>query len=466
MKAVDLQHLLMKVESLGDLPTLPEVVHAIRKVAADDHASAADLAAVILKDAALSGKVLRLVNSTFYRQQSGRISTVSRAIVILGFNPVQDLAMGLKVQEILAGLGDRSRLRSFWTVALASAICTRELALRAGHPNPEEPFVAALLQDVGQLVLEQCCPGEYAQVAEADRIWGRLAIEQERLGLDHAQVGAALARRWNLPAVLESAILHHHRQGLPPAQRHHLPVTDLVYVGHLLAAHVIAPGPEGESAERLRIASAAEHLLGAGLEPVRAILKALPEHLEELASRLEVSVAIPGSTQAAGRGAARDRGGADELAVLQEISTAIVHGSELEPLLRFIVDGAWRATGLERVVLLMPDDRGDLRGLAGIGLPEGMEAADLAVALREAGPLREFLVKGLPALLKGAEGLPASLAEALSPKDCVLAPLAQGGRLRGLVYADHGGKAVREEAVRSLGAFANQATIAIAMHGG
>ena len=471
-----LQRVMVKVETLGDLPTLPEVVLSIRRVAADDHTSAADLANVILQDAALSGKVLKLVNASFYRQTAGRISTVTRAIVILGFTAVQDLAMGLKVQEMLGRVGNRARLKAFWTLSLGSALCTRQLALKAGYPSPEEAFVAALLQDVGQIMLEHCFPEEYAKVLEKSGEARRLAAEQEFLKVDHAQVGEALARLWNLPGRLETVLADHHRQTAAAGKRHSEPLVDLVFVGHLMALQAL--DPSGKESDRTHLMSAAQQLLGLDKGDVQSVLSPLIEHLEEVASRLEISISVPHgdpahkgpgpkrrkTTEAGGPHAHGDR----ELEMLHEISGAIVHGMGLEPLLQLVLECTFTATRMDRVLIFLAE--GDqLVGRLGFGLPAAVDVKSLVLPASQ-GQLAAVLSSGRVAHLAAADAaklLPETLLRALGTVDMALAPLVLGGELKGLLYADNAisHRAIPEDAVRILGGFANQAVIALGLRG-
>ncbi|GEM_PF-2801168 len=467
-----LQRVMVKVETLGDLPSLPEVVTSIRRVAADDHTSAADLSNVILQDSALSGKVLKLVNSTFYRQSAGRISTVTRAIVILGFTAVQDLAMGLKVQAMLGKIGNRTRLKSFWTLSLGSAICTRELALKTAYPNPEEAFVGALLQDVGQIMLEHCFPEEYARILEKGGEARRLAAEQEFLKVDHAQVGEALARLWNLPGRLETVLAEHHRQSAAAGRRHPEPLVDLVFVGHLMAAHAL--DPSGKESDRGHLMTAAQQLLGLDKADVQAVLGPLTENLEELAARLEISIAVPNPHK--GNGTKRRRTtvvedaphvhGDRELEMLHEISAAIVHGMGLEPLLQLVLECTFTAAQLDRVLIFLTEgDR--LEGRLSFGFPPGMDLKSLTLPAKQ-GQLAVLLTSGRAAHLTAAEApklLPEAFLKTLGAVDAAMAPLVLGGELKGLLYADNATSRnpIPEDSVRILGSFANQAVIAIGL---
>ena len=139
---------------------MPLVVRKLLSVMDDDRSSADDISAVLASDQALAAKVLKLVNSSFYGM-SGQVSTISRAVVILGVSAVRNLALGLSIAGIM-GKGRQSSLWSrFWDHSLAAATAAEHLARETGYPDPEEAFVAGLLHDVGHLVFMLAAPGDF-----------------------------------------------------------------------------------------------------------------------------------------------------------------------------------------------------------------------------------------------------------------------------------------------------------------
>ncbi|MFO7608376.1 MAG: HDOD domain-containing protein [Candidatus Krumholzibacteriia bacterium] len=196
--------------TVKDLPPLPTVVTKLVRVVGDDSSSAEDVTRVLAGDPALAAKVLKLVNSSFYGQ-SGEIATITRAVVVLGFATVRNLALGLAAGGALKQAGGADYQRRFWTHALATACAADALVRHCGLAcDPEEAFVAGLLHDVGHPVLALAAPQEFAAVFGAGPE-GRLEREETAFGLGHTKAGQMLLRHWKLPGFLgEAARFHHH----------------------------------------------------------------------------------------------------------------------------------------------------------------------------------------------------------------------------------------------------------------
>ena len=136
-----------KIKSIKSLPTLPAVAHKISKMVENDNTSAAQLGKIISTDQAISGRVLRLVNSSFYGFP-GRISSISNAIVLLGFDVVKSLIISVSVFEMM-----EKGMIGLWEHSLGCAIASRIIAKKVKDCDPEEISVAGLLHDIGKVVV-------------------------------------------------------------------------------------------------------------------------------------------------------------------------------------------------------------------------------------------------------------------------------------------------------------------------
>ncbi|HIE32504.1 MAG TPA: HDOD domain-containing protein [Thermodesulfobacteriaceae bacterium] len=195
-----------KLRSLQGLPTLPPIVVKLTQMIGDDTVSAPQIAAVIERDQVLTSKVLRLVNSAFFGFPR-RISTVSNAIVLLGFNVIRTLVITASIFEIM-----QSRDIGLWEHSLGVAAVSGILAKKLEIPNPEEVAIAGLLHDLGKVVERASLPEDYKAIqnlVEAGGIPWREA-EREILHMDHAEIGGYLLNRWNLPERLIEPVAFHH----------------------------------------------------------------------------------------------------------------------------------------------------------------------------------------------------------------------------------------------------------------
>jgi putative nucleotidyltransferase with HDIG domain len=210
MDELGLQQFRAEVIARRNLPTIPTVLTRILQLVDGESASGRDLIEVIEHDQALTGKMLRLANSAFFGQ-SRRVATIPRAVVLLGFSTVRNLALGVKVWDALGGGVSRARLEELWAHAVAVALAAKMLATRLRAGDPDEAFTAGLLHDTGRLVMAMRLKEEYwVAVGGATESQPVETIENATFGVDHAEVGGWLLEAWNLPPAIIDAVRQHH----------------------------------------------------------------------------------------------------------------------------------------------------------------------------------------------------------------------------------------------------------------
>lgn len=233
------QERLLKIieDELQDLPPLPAVVVRVMQTINDPGTSASDLNRLIGSDPAIAAKVLRLVNSSYYGFPR-KITTITHAVVILGFNTVRNLTTSLGVFSAFDNGGATTALdrQDFWAHSLGVAAAAGIVAKRKSIPPKvaEEVFVGGLLHDIGKLFLDQYFPDQYAislKLARAAKIsiWD---AEKTALGIGHALVGKRVAEKWNLPLSLTSMITLHHQ---PAFAKDFFDITSVVHAGDHIA---------------------------------------------------------------------------------------------------------------------------------------------------------------------------------------------------------------------------------------
>ncbi|HEX7010192.1 MAG TPA: GGDEF domain-containing protein [Phycisphaeraceae bacterium] len=193
------------------LPSLPTVALEVIDLVQRQDVNLKQIAHIVQHDVALSSKILKTVNSSFYGQTHA-VSTVSHALVVLGLSSVKTLALGfILVGNIKNAGGEGFDPMAFWKRSLYTATAARQLAQRISLPQQEEAFLGGLLQDLGMLALSQALGQEYDQlISQTEGVHARLrSIETEALGIDHTLVGAKLAEKWGLPPQLIAPVRHH-----------------------------------------------------------------------------------------------------------------------------------------------------------------------------------------------------------------------------------------------------------------
>jgi putative nucleotidyltransferase with HDIG domain len=205
-----------EVVARKNLPTIPTVLSRILQLADAENASGKDLIAVIEHDQALTGKMLRLANSAFFGQ-TRRVATIPRAVVLLGFSTVRNLALGVKVWDALGTGISRSRLDALWAHAVAVGLAAKALAARLHAGDPDEAFTAGVLHDIGRLVLAMRFRDDYwSSVGGATEVEAVADQENAAFGVDHAEVGGWILEAWSLPTGIVEAVRAHHATELRP----------------------------------------------------------------------------------------------------------------------------------------------------------------------------------------------------------------------------------------------------------
>jgi putative nucleotidyltransferase with HDIG domain len=209
--SVDKESLRARVKALKNVPTLPDVFEKINRLVESADTAAADIANIISSDQALSAKILRVVNSALHGFP-GRISSITHALIILGFDVVQGLILSTSVFDMMLGRG----LHGLWEHSLGCAVTAGVIARKTNHPNPEEVSVAALLHDIGKVIIKTELPQEIPRIDEAieKKQISTYEAEEEILGLNHTTVGRWLCEEWNLPNKLTDPIAYHHRPNM------------------------------------------------------------------------------------------------------------------------------------------------------------------------------------------------------------------------------------------------------------
>jgi putative nucleotidyltransferase with HDIG domain len=202
------------VQGVGNLVTLPDVFIRINQLVENPNSSVADIAKVAGQDPSFTVRLLRVANSSFYGFSS-TVDTVSKAVSIIGTSQIRSLSLATSVASSFQGLPNTLvSMQNFWRHSLYTALLARLLAKRAGKCEADAVFTAALLHDIGELVIFNRLPQQAKDVVllvldSGDELPVYQA-EQQILGFDHAQVGGELARQWKLPPLLEECIEFHH----------------------------------------------------------------------------------------------------------------------------------------------------------------------------------------------------------------------------------------------------------------
>src|SRR3989440_7244252 len=208
--------LIERIRGCNLLPSLPTVALRLMELVRRD-APVSEIAKVISADPAMSSRLLRTVNSSFYRR-SHTVSTVAHAITVLGVVSVKTIVLGFSlVQNLRSQQTKGFDHLKYWSHSIYSATAARILAERLKLLQKDECFLAALLADIGMLAIDKTLADEYGKVQQSITSHAQLAsAEMQTLGISHAEASGILARDWKLPALLAIPMSNHHDStGIP-----------------------------------------------------------------------------------------------------------------------------------------------------------------------------------------------------------------------------------------------------------
>ncbi len=200
-----------RIKQCPSLPSLPAIAVQVLELAQSHSVDIPEIARIISKDPALSTKILRTVNSSFYGL-SHAISTINHAMVVLGLQSVKTLVLTFSLTSSLAkNSGKGFQHLNFWRRSIYAATAAKVIAAKVRLVQQEEAFLASLLSDIGMLVFERVLAEEYNELcAKVTTHPELLAAETAALGITHAGIGGFLAAQWKLPPVLSEPIAYSH----------------------------------------------------------------------------------------------------------------------------------------------------------------------------------------------------------------------------------------------------------------
>ncbi len=207
---MDIQALRSQIERIDTLPTIPSVLRKLLGVIENPRISLNEIGSFISNDPVLTSRVLKVVNSPVYGFP-GRISSVSQALILLGLNVVKGMLLGVSVFEAM-----QKTMVGLWEHSLGCAVTARIIAKKKELKEPEEVSVAALLHDIGKVVLGLKFPDEYKKIMSDAETKDIFIFDSEKnyFGINHADAGAWIAQKWNFPRSLVEVIEYHHKPHL------------------------------------------------------------------------------------------------------------------------------------------------------------------------------------------------------------------------------------------------------------
>jgi len=454
----------------AELPVLGGVMKDINRLTRDSLSSVDDLTEVILRDGALTAKVLRLASSAYFNPQGQgerEVNTLSRAVLKLGFNGIKAISISVMLIDSLLRKGAKARMLQWLARGFHAAVQARALAANRSDVDPEDVFISALLLHVGDLAFWSV-RGSESTLLEARLGENRNDEDSERevLGASLKEITRELANLWGMSETLKSALSD-------------APARSAAARAVQLGDAVSLAAEDGWNTDAM----------AAVLDQVsafsgRGLIELLPELQRNAQEAAAVAVSfganaicpyIPPADNAPVRTLSKHRADPQlQLKILREMATMIQDGVDANTLFQTVVEGVHRGAGFERVALCLIDPKSKLLQAKHV---LGEDAARWRETLRwptrnEQDNLLSHCFHGRQIIwLQPGRRSPQQhlvdkeLKALIAADNCVLAPLYTSARKIGVILADRGmgGEPITQEQHESFSHFAQQANMGLAM---
>ncbi len=201
------------IAKVGELPAMPEIVAEVLRQTEDPTVALSDVSSIIERDPPLTAKLLMVSNSPYYGMRQV-VGTLRLALVILGVREVRNIVLGVSMLDSLRDPNTERllRQRGFWHHSVLVGALAKKLGTHLSLNLQGEDFIAGLLHDIGKMVLWRQLKEDYEKVFELSGGASNAlcAAEIAAFGFDHAEAGAVLSERWNLPQTLTDSLRSHH----------------------------------------------------------------------------------------------------------------------------------------------------------------------------------------------------------------------------------------------------------------
>lgn len=383
-----------------DMPALASVIKELNEMTGSDEVEVNQLADVILKDANLTSQVLRISNSVHYNPTCSKINTVSRAIVLIGFNGVRAICISVMVIDSLLGKHPRERLLKAMASAFHAAVQARNIVRRTNDAFKEEVFIATLLFRIGEMAL-WACGADKADELESllnERNLSEREACLQVLGTSFKLITKDLAQHWKLGDTL--------CQALDPSSKPSPKVVAVILGDKLSRASENGWDSPGVGDVLAKVAK----FTGVGFAEGQQMAMDAADEAASVAltyGAAKICHLIPSSTQV-GKVAVVEESSAmqadpkAQLNILRELSNALSERIDVNTLFQMVIEGMHRGVGLERVcVAFIANNTVSAKYVLGDGTDNWRQDFQFSVGPHDDNIFSYAMAEGEPVWLKG-----------------------------------------------------------------
>jgi serine/threonine protein kinase len=421
-KQSTIDFLLRRMRRKSDFPALSESVSTINKITGSDKESISNLSNSILKDFSLTNKILRLVNSVYFRQAGGgNISTISRAVLVLGFDAVRNIAITVMLFEHLQNKGNANQLKEEFLRANLAAILAKDIGEKSSARDVEQAFICSMFHSLGRLLSQFYFPDESEEIKRLieQKPCSEEAASLQVLGISFEDLGVGIARTWGFPNLIVNSMRKLPAGTVRKANTVEERMRILSAFSNELCSMISGVEPEQRQKELRKITARFSENITLSEQALRETMEKSFQEVAQFAGIIGINLkqsvfgkqmktwstkpgnavvqetqtvadsdtaetvlsdvvpaGAPGSPAVEGETEGAAEVGNPEvilMAGIQDISNTLVEDFKLNDVLRIILETMYRAKGFKRVILCVRDARNNsMLGRFGFG-PDALE---------------------------------------------------------------------------------------------
>lgn len=485
------QQLVEEIRARGDFPAAAQVIQRLQASVRREHCTSLEVARTILQDPGLSSKVLRIVNSAFYNPRGNPVSTISRAVFLLGFETIRDLASGILLMEQFARAGGSTRkIRDELRRSLLCGLVAQKVSAQVGYASPEEAYLLGLFANWGVLAVAAYFPEQLdaARRLEGDARGSLARAIREVMGVAPDELAAGILESWQFPATYGDYFRQEHPRDRASVVGGAAKLAAVVDLSADWVARTADEGPAagaevaqrfaalfGLPAERFATATAAAMKAFTEQAPVLGLGATFPQRAPATTATAPVETAHAADVTASepARGDQGSRAAHAALELVTEITQATVDGTDITTVLSMVLEGIARCGTFDVVLLALLTTQKD-RVVGRLAYGDGAQSCLPAIAApleRGSGVIAECILGRAPGVYPaGTAALlvpPGTPAPRLPITSLLTMPLVVRDKAVGAVVAARtGGVALGASDLRIVQLFCNQAGLALSQYAG
>lgn len=509
--------LLRRIRYKSDFPTFSHSIMEINRKASVSQvniASASELANTILKDYSLTSKLLKLVNSAFYGQFAGKITTISRAVVVLGFEQVSMAASSLMLFDQLKNKNQKEVLRESAVSSFMSGIIAKDLAQRVGVNAGEEAFICAMLYNLGKHLVLFYFEEEYSQITNltAQKGISEDIAAKSVLGMTYEELGTGIANTWKFPKKIVNSMRPLPRRKTGPPKTEEERLRNLSSFSNELCSILNSPDDEQGRNDLTNLLKRFERSIPLNKKQIGSLLESAREKVDEyseiyninlkksnLIKRVEnftkaQQIEVPDSERPVNgkeKGADSSQDYFEDVSMpesfndtgevrdpqsvlingIQDITNTLLEDFKLNDVLAMILETMYRGFSFNRVLFCIYNSRDmEIRGSLGLGKDISRVVSDFRFKISKYPDFFNFSVLQAKDIgvfdskdMRFKKRIPEWYSEKIDAPAFVLYPLVVNKKVVGLFYADReqSGTVLSGTQVNYMKTLCNQAVLAI-----